>query len=54
MSDPSNVRVVALFLRPLNRFSLRLERSQHVVGVVLYDKILDRAALKRPLGRAST
>jgi hypothetical protein len=50
MSDPGNVRVVALFLGPLNRFSLRLERNQHVVGVVLYDKILDRAALRTALG----
>jgi hypothetical protein len=37
--------MVALSLRPLNRFSLCPERSKRVVGVILYDIILDRTAL---------
>jgi hypothetical protein len=45
MPDPSNKRVVALSLRPLNRVSLCFVRSEHVVGVVLDDIILDCVAV---------
>ena len=49
MSHPGNERVVALFLRPLDCFLLCLERCLHVVGMVLYDIILDRTSLRTPL-----
>ena len=45
-------RVVPLFLRPRNGFMLCFERRQHVVGMMLYDPVVDVRSL--PFGRAST
>jgi len=41
MSDPSNKRMMALFLGPFNRVSLCFVRSKHVLSVVFYDIIVN-------------
>jgi hypothetical protein len=46
--------MMALAFCPIDRFSLRFERTEHMVRMIFDDIILNRAPLGRPLGRAST
>ncbi len=36
---------MALFFRPVDRFPLRLERAEYMIGMILYNIIIDLASL---------
>jgi hypothetical protein len=48
--DASDKRGVALTFRPIDRFLLRFEGAEHVVGVVFDDIIVDGVAVRAALG----
>jgi hypothetical protein len=48
--DPSDKRVMAPGSRLIDRFSLRLERAEHMVRMVFDDIIVDPAPLRPTLG----
>jgi hypothetical protein len=45
MANPANQRGMALFFRPVDRFSLRLERAEYMISMILYNIIIDLASL---------
>jgi hypothetical protein len=50
MPNAGNVRGVAVFLGPINRFSLRFECDEDMIRMVFDHVIVDMAALRSPLG----
>jgi hypothetical protein len=48
--DASDKRSMALAPRPIDRFSLRSESGEHMVGMVFDDIIVDSASLGPALG----
>jgi hypothetical protein len=50
MPDASDERGVAPTFCPIDRFSLLLERAEHVVGVVFDNEIVNRSPFRAPLG----
>ena len=51
--DAGNVRGVAVFLGPINRFSLRFEGDEDIIHMVFDHVIVDMAALSSPLKHGS-
>jgi hypothetical protein len=52
--DACDMRNMAPAFRPVDRFVLGFESAERMVRMVLDDIVLDRAALRTPLGRGST
>ena len=50
MPDASDMRGVAVLLRPIDRFPLRFEGAECVVHVVFHDIVVDMATLRAALG----
>jgi hypothetical protein len=50
VSDASDKRVMAATFRPVDRFSLRFEGAERVVGMVFDNIIVDMAPLRAALG----
>jgi hypothetical protein len=48
--DASDKRGVALTFRPIDRFFLRFESAEHVVGMVFDDIIVDGVPMRATLG----
>jgi hypothetical protein len=48
MPDSSDERTMALFFRPIDSFSLRLEDAEHVIRVIFDYKIIDTIPLRAP------
>ncbi|MDP9148960.1 MAG: hypothetical protein M3O36_03320 [Myxococcota bacterium] len=50
MAHASDHRIVTVFLRPIDRFSLGSEGAEHMVGMVFDDIVVDRATLASAFG----
>jgi hypothetical protein len=48
--DSGNERSMPLSFRPIDRFALRPESNEHLVGVVFHDIVIDRTAIRSALG----
>ena len=53
MPHAGNERRMVVLPRPLDRFPLRFEGGEYVVRVIFDDEVLDCAAFRAALGRAS-